>query len=349
MSNGTRFVLGFDIGDRLSTAALLDVETGELRPLQTVATTPSDVGALLKGLPPGTRVVLETGTHARWISDLAKRAGHEAVVADARRLEAVTKNARKSDREDASLLARLGASSVELLCPVTMRDGQLQADLSVLRMRAALVEARTALINACRGTAKSLGLRLPSCGADVFARKAAAVLDETTASALGPAFLAIAELTSRIADYDSDIERLCAKHPAAARLRDQVPGVGAQTALCFVLTIGDPSRFGKTRDVAAYAGLVPRRSQSGGSDPQLGISKTGDAMLRRLLVQCAHQILGHFGKECDLRTWGLALAERGGANAKKRAVVATARKLAVLLLALWKSGKEYEPVRRRAA
>ncbi len=122
-----------------------------------------------------------------------------------------------------------------------------------------------------------------------------------------------------------------------------ISGVGPLTALAFILTLEDPSRFRKSREVGPALGLVSKRDQSGDRGPQLRITKTGSAYLRRLLVNCAQYILGPFGPDCDLRLWGLRLAERGGANAKKRAVVAVAWKLAILLHHLWQTGQEYEP------
>ena len=112
-----------------------------------------------------------------------------------------------------------------------------------------------------------------------------------------------------------------------------------------MLTVDDPHRFRRSRDLGCYIGLRPGRRNSGQSQPQLHISKEGNRYLRTLLVQGAHYILGPFGEDSDLRRWGLKLAERGGSNAKKRAVVAVARKLAVLLHKLWVSGEVYEPLR----
>jgi len=128
----------------------------------------------------------------------------------------------------------------------------------------------------------------------------------------------------------------------------QIVGIGPITALTFRLTIGDPERFADSRDVGAYLGLVPKRDQSGKLDKQMGISKAGDAYLRRLLVSAAQYVLGPFGKDCDLRKHGLELEGRGGRGAKKKAVVATARKLAVLMHALWKKDADYKPHRAAA-
>jgi transposase len=120
--------------------------------------------------------------------------------------------------------------------------------------------------------------------------------------------------------------------------------VGPLTALCFVLTVEDPHRFERSRSVGAYLGLVPATARSGARDPQKRISKEGDEMMRKLLVSCSHYVLGPFGSDSDLRRHGEKIASRGGKNAKKRSVVAVARKLAVLLHRLWVTGETYDPL-----
>lgn len=152
-------------------------------------------------------------------------------------------------------------------------------------------------------------------------------------------------MTQRIGDYDAEIEEISKQHYPETKLLRQIKGVGGLIALTYRLTLDDPQRFGRSRDVGSYLGLQPRRRQSGASEPQLRISKEGDVYLRKLLVQGAHYILGRFGPDTDLRRWGLQLAQRGGKNAKKRACVAVARKLAVLLHRLWITGEVYEPLR----
>ena len=157
-----------------------------------------------------------------------------------------------------------------------------------------------------------------------------------------PVLAVLALLTEKIKFLERDlVARGKTAYPATQRLQ-QVAGVGPLTALCFVLKIGDPTRFGRSRDVGPYLGLCPGRDQSGGTDKQLRISKCGDGLLRRLLVSAAHYILGPFGPACALRAYGQHLAGTS-AREKKRAVVAVARKLAVLLVSLWKSGLAYEP------
>jgi transposase len=257
----------------------------------------------------------------------------------------INENPNKSDAVDARMLAELGSTHPDLLHPVRVRSEETSAHLARLRARENLVQARTQLVNAARGLVKALGHRLPKCSTESFPRKARAARPRILAPALDPMFVAIAQLTRQIRAMDRDIERLCRERYAkeTARLLE-VHGVGALTALAFVLVVGDAARFARARDVGAFLGLVPRRDQSSDGDPQLPITKCGDAMLRRLLVQGAHFILGPFGKDCDLRRWGLARSERGGKNAKRRTVVAVARRLAVLLLTLWKRDVAYEPL-----
>jgi transposase len=155
----------------------------------------------------------------------------------------------------------------------------------------------------------------------------------------------IASLTERIRDYERELETISKEHYPETELLRQVEGVGTLTALTFVLTVEDPYRFERSRSVGAYLGLVPASDRSGDRDPQKRISKEGDQMLRKLLVGSAHYILGPFGHDSDLKRHGEKIASRGGKNAKKRAVVAVARKLAVLLHSLWASAEVYEPLR----
>lgn len=347
MKKGIRFVIGMDLGDRWTSVSVLDCRTGEETEASRVRTTREAMDAFFAGRG-RCRVVMESGTHSPWTSRAASRHGHDVIVADARRVRAVWDSPKKNDRRDALLLAELGASPRGLLKPVRHRGERAQSELAALRAREAVVDSRTSLINAARGAVKAFGGRLPSCSSASFHKRAKDALPEALRPAIEPLLAAVAAMTATIARYDAEVERLCSLHPETARLR-QVGGVGPVTSLAFALVIDDPARFAKTRDVGAYLGVAPRQDQSGDSDKQLGITKCGDRLMRRLLVQCAHRVLGPFGTDCDLRRWGLELARRGGRNAKKRAVVAVARKLAVLLLALWKKDVDYEPLRKQAA
>jgi transposase len=217
--------------------------------------------------------------------------------------------------------------------------------MAIVRSREALVGCRTQLVNHVRGAVKSFGARLPKCPAVSFHKRAAEHIPEALWPALGPILEQIGSLTQRIRDYERKLEEISKAHYPETQLLRQVEGIGPLTALTFVLTLEDPYRFEKSRSVGAYLGLVPATDRSGDRDPQKRISKEGDEMLRRLLVSSAHYVLGPFGSDSDLRRHGEKIASRGAKNAKKRAVVAVARKLAVLLHSLWMSGELYEPLR----
>jgi transposase len=338
-----KLTVGIDLGDKISRVCVLDQE-GEIIEESSVKTTDGALRQRFAAMS-STRVAIEAGAHSPWVSRLLEGCGHEVLVANARKMRLIYENDRKCDRVDAESLARLARLDPKLLAPIHHRDASRQADLAVIRARAAVVAARTQLINAMRGMVKAMGGRLPSCSTKSFHLKVDSAIPESLRLALEPLLAEISSLTESIRSYDRQIEELAqTKYPETAVLR-QVTGVGALTALSFVLTLEDPRRFSRSRDVGAYLGLRPKHRESGNSSPQLGITKAGDRDLRRLLVQSAHYILGPFGPDTDLRRWGLKLTERGGKNAKKRALVAAARKLAVLLHRLWVTGEVYEPLR----
>jgi transposase len=338
-----KLTIGLDLGDRSSWYCVLD-EAGEVLLEQRLGTTPKTMKEVFGGKP-RSRIALETGMHSPWVSRLLSELGHEVIVAHARNVRLIGESRKKDDRLDAQTLARLARIDPQLLCPVRHRSAKAQADLTVIRARAGLVRARTALVNTARGLAKSYGERLRGCNVRNMNPEKANTLSPELQAALGPLLAGIASVSERIAEYNERIEQLAqASYPQVALLK-QVKGVGTLIALTFLLTLEDPHRFGKSRDVGCYLGLQPGRRNSGQSEPQMHISKEGDPYLRTLLVQGAQHILGPFGVDCDLRRWGLRLAERGGRNGKKRAIIATARKLAVLLHRLWISGEVYEPLR----
>lgn len=336
--------IGIDIGDRFSYACILDGsgnKVGEHR----LATTVEAMRRWFRRRGPA-RVALEVGTHSPWISRLLQELEFEVVIANPREIPLVTRNQRKSDRLDAENLARLARIDPGLLRPIQHRGRQAQADLALLRARQSLVRTRSSLIVRVRCFAKSLGVRLPSCGGSVFHKKALGACPPELRPAVHDLIRLIGILTATIHRYERKIRATAGKrYPEVERLQ-QVAGVGPLTALFFVLVIENPRRFQRCRRVASYIGLVPRRSQSGDRDPELRITKAGHSDLRWHLVQAAHYILGPFGPDTDLRTWGLALVDRGGKNAKKRALIAVARKLSVQLLRLWQTGEDYRPKRK---
>src|ERR1700739_294261 len=337
-----KYTVGLDLGDRWSWYCVLD-ERGEVVFEHKLSTTPKALREVFAAMPQS-RVALETGMHSPWISRLMKELGHEVIVAQASQVRLIGESRKKDDRLDARTLARLARVDPELLGPIQHRSARAQADLIMIRARAGLVRARRALINAARGLTKSYGERLRGCNPRNMDAEKRKGLSAELQLALEPLLRAIESLSQQILDYNERIEQMAGDgYPEVARLR-QVKGVGTLIALTYVLTLEDPRRFTKSREAGCYVGLQPGRRNSGSSTPQLHISKEGDPYLRTLLVQGAQHILGPFGPDCDLRRWGLKLAERGGRSGKKRAIVATARKLAVLLHHLWGSGEVYEPL-----
>jgi transposase len=333
---------GIDLGDKTSMIQILDQE-GELVEETRLPTTERALERKF-GNRDSMKIAIEVGTHSRWVSRKLKGGyGHEVIVANARALRLIYKNPRKSDRVDAAYLAKLVRLDQSLLGPIRHCGEAVQKHLAILRSRDSLVKARTKLINHIRGMVKSYGARLPGCSTESFVKKARPVLPIVLRPALEPVLESIEELNKHISSYQKEIERLADEEYPETKSMCEIKGVGALTALTFVLTLEDPGRFVNSRDVGPCLGLVPKRDQSGEHDPERHITKTGDTYLRNLLVGSAHYILGPYGQDSRLRRWGLKLAERGGKNAKKRAVVAVARKLGVLLHKLWVSGEEYDP------
>ncbi len=292
-----------------------------------------------------TVIAIEAGTHSPWISRLLSACGHEVIVANPVKVALITQNLKKTDPVDAEYLARLARLDRELLFPIQHRGEQAQIDLQVIRTREIAVQVRTKLIGHVRGAVKSFGGRLPKCSTEAFVNTTRKAVPEALKTALDPIYGQIDQLTETIDGYDRQIQKLVqTRYPEVERLT-QIKGVGALTGLAFVLVLEDAARFASSRSVGPFLGLTSKKDQSGESDPQRGITKAGDRLMRRLLVQSAHYIQGPFGVDSDLRRHGEKIAARGGKRAKKRATIAVARKLSVLMHRLWVSGETYEPLR----
>jgi transposase len=272
---------------------------------------------------------------------LLKNYGHQVIVANPRKIPTVTKSESKSDRRDAEQLGRMAAFDPKLLHGIEHRSLERQQDLNLIHTRSVLVRARTMLINCTRGLVKSAGQRLPACSPESFAEKAPAAVPPALKAACTPLLEQVTQINQTIAAMDKQIDGLDKKYPEIAILRT-VPGVGPVVAACYVCTLDSPQGMETNRQAGAFLGLRPRQQQSGDSNPQCGITKTG-TYLRSLLVQSAQYILRRSGPDSELRRWGLKLAASGGKRGKKRAVVAVARKLAVILLSMWRNHKKFEP------
>jgi transposase len=276
-----RLIIGLDLGDRNSWYCVLD-ETGQIQLEQRVRTTVKALQEVF-GAMPRSRIALEIGTHSPWISRLLSELGHEVIVANARKVRLIGESRKKDDRLDAQTLARLARLDPELLYPVKHRSAQAQADLMMIRARAGLVRARTGLVNTARGLAKSYGERLRGCNVGNMDPEKAEGLSPELQRALEPLLSAIEEVSERIVEYNDRIEALAQASYPQVELLKQIKGVGTLIALTFVLTLEDPHRFHRSRDVGGYLGLQPGRRKSGESEPQMHISKEGDPYLRTLL------------------------------------------------------------------
>ena len=338
--------IGIDLGDREATLAVMTKSAEVVEEACLKLTEPalqsyfSRVGTC--------RVVLEAGTHSPWVKRLLLEYGHEVMVLNPHQVRLIAESRNKTDRIDAMTLAELGRIGSALMSTVEHRSEQAQLDLQILRSRAVLVETRTKLINHVRSAVKTAAGRIGSCKAENFPKRAEADMPEELKETLGPVVLEVWNLTEKIRGYDKEVGRLIGERYQDAGRLEKLPGVGPITALTFVLTLERPERFRRNRQVGKYLGLTPGVRQSGKRYQELGITKAGDKEIRRLLVQAAHSVMGHKSADGDLRRWALKKAE-GSKIQKKKATVALARKLAVLMLAIWRSGEEYEPLHKREA
>ena len=351
MAAKQRLTVGLDLGDRSSRYCILN-EAGEKASEDQLPTTKAGLDGLFGKMAP-CRIALEVGTHSPWVSRQLAVMGHEVIVANPRKVRLITQSVKKNDRMDAEQLARLARVDPQLLAPIRHRGVEAQGDLAVIRARAELVDCRTALINTARGLAKPMGERLKSCDADSVKESLAEGLSEATQNAIRPLLKSVEEITKQIGAYDKKIQEIGKRYPETKVLK-QVHGVGTLIALTFILTLEDAERFARSREVGPYLGLTRKLRDSGESQPELGISKAGDMLMRRLLVQAAHCILRDGAPESDLKQWGMTKVQagsgkKGSKRRKKKAAVAVARKLAVLLHKLWVTGEVYDPQYNRKA
>jgi transposase len=340
---GFEFYIGIDLGDKNSDVCVLD-QSGEVSKEFRLRMKEADFRTYFVSIP-RSRVAIEAGGQSRWVAEVIEKCGHEVYVSNTRKVPYIHQSDDKDDPGDACKLAELLYFKPRLLHPVQHRSREAQVDLSWIRAREVLVKSRTQLINAVRGISKAFAERLEKCAAESVTAKLAGQVPEVIRGAVAPLLETIDHLNEQIRYYDEMEEHIARERYPKYRLLEQVSGVGVHTALSFMLTIGDPERFQKSRMVGSFLGMRPKKQESGESKPQLGITKAGDLYLRKTLVNCAHHILGPNRKDSDLRRFGQRICARGGKNAKKRAVIAVARKLAVLLHRLWITGEVYEPLR----
>lgn len=334
--------IGIDLGDKSHETCTLNIE-GEIIERNTVLNNRAELIRFSKANR-GATLIMEAGCHSPWIDRLFQERGHKVIVANPRKLRAIYESDNKNDQRDAEMLARIGRFDRNLLYGIEHKSEAHQRALKVVDARDVLVAARVKLVNHVRGSLKSLGIFLPTgISTESFARQATENLEASDYALVAPVIEMIAELSARIKAEDKRIDQMITDDYPEAKKLMSIPGVGPITALAFVLIVGSPDRFAKARDVGPFLGLVPGRDQSGDSDKPMRITKAGNRMLRRLLVSCSQYTLGKFGPPSALKEAGERKAKSGAKIAKKKAVVMTARKLAVLMLALWKDpDSQYE-------
>ena len=349
MKKTTKLTIGIDLGDRKHAICIID-QNGDVIHESMLSNTREDIARFLKNYPKSL-IAMEVGMHSPWLSRFLKSLGYRVIVANPRKLRAIYENPRKSDKKDALMLAKLARADESLLSPIEHRSEKAQRDLLQIKLRDNLVRQRVNIISSVRFILKSLGIKTKSPKTSYFTKHLRREIEDDYPEILvliEPSLLVIDQITEQVKELDKAIETLAAEQYPETQLISQITGVGALTSLTFVLTIEDPKRFKRGRDVGSYLGLVPKRDQSGETDKELRISKAGDRYLRTLLVNAAHYVLGPFGPDCELKRHGLKLAERGGSRAKKKAAIAIARKLSVLMLTLWKNQSVYELERTAA-
>ena len=344
--------VGLDIGDKYIHLHEL-TPFGEVLEQARFKNDPKKLELFFKDRDP-CRIVLEVGSQSRWITLQLRSYGHDVLMADPRQLKLISGSLFKNDKRDAEMLALLGTQTAHLIKTVEVREDKHQHALTMVRARAAAVEARTKLVNTIRGLLKPYAEKIPKEGRSrAFVEHARENVEQEFAIMLEPLLQSVEQLNKSVHSYDDMAEKMLPEVAPDAQNLLTIHGVGVLTVLYFAALIGDPNRFSKSRNVGAYLGLTRSQADSGETVSDRGISHAGDAYMRALLANCASYILGPFGKDSDLRRWGLAKITQisGGAPpkskkariAKKKVKVALARKLSVLMLTLWKTGHDYDP------
>jgi transposase len=333
--------IGMDV-HKQETQVCIEDTTGTVVLEQRIRTTPERFTALLCGRPRA-RILLEAATESEWVAQHLETLGHEVIVADPNYAAMYATRSRrvKTDRRDARTLAdacRLGAYH-----PAHRTSAAQRAVRAKLAVREALVQTRTRYLSVIRALLRREGIRVPSGSAAAFPRRLRQVaVAPTQAAVVAPLVELLAPLNAAIAAADARVARRLAADPVARRLAT-TPGVGPVTAVAFVATLDDVTRFARPGQVAAYLGLVPRERSSGERQRRGAVTKAGNKRLRWLLVQAAWGVWrDRHAASQPLRSWAVALAARRG---KGVAGVALARRLAGILFALWRDGTTFDPAR----
>ena len=343
--------IGVDVSDRTSKICVMTKEqNGERKMLveTTCATTRAGFTECFTKFNRQWPVVFETGTHCRWMDKHFKELGFKTIIANPFKVPSITKSNTKNDRNDARELARLAIADVTMLHPIKLRDEPYQQMLRLHHSRNMLIAQRTQTTNQIRGFAKSIGYRIESCSTEKFHTLNKSDWPKELEAVAWPLMDTLELINLKIKAYDAMIKDL-AEEPEFKEMVERVRvvyGVGLVGSTVFIAAIGgDPTRFDRARDVGPYLGLTPRQDQSGDTDKQLHMTKSGLEIVRTALIECACVVMQDNAKETDLKLKGLRISMNGGRIARKRAKGAVARSLAVTMLALLKdTTRKYIPL-----
>ena len=329
--------LGIDLASKMTALCLMS-ETGEVVREAMVPTEEAEFRMFLKN-ETGYRCVVEASPLAEWVSGVLEGMGHAVVVIDPRKAKAVIQTKKKTDILDARNLARMARTG--WYTAVHRKSPEARLLRSHLKARDGLLRIARAMNSQIRGLLRSHGVRLgavsetdfPAHVREVTARRVPAL-----SPVLEPLIAAWTQAVEKAKTLKMAIAALGKASEVQERLQS-VPGVGPLIAATFVATLDTPSRFRSASQVAAYLGLVPRVHQSGETEYHGRVTKEGDSLLRTLLIEGAVVLLTRTRESCSLKRWGLRLARKKG---MAKAAVAVARKMAMLLFHLWKSGEAFQ-------
>lgn len=341
MNTDNYTTIGMDVSDRkIQVCVMAKSGVNPRIVMETVIpTTREGLQKFLGTQDKGSPVVFETGTHCRWMDETAKGMGFRVYVANPCRLRMITESRTKNDVNDARTLARIALADPGLLHPVKLRDAEHQRMMHLHEMRNLLVRQRTGIIVQMRSMAKSTGFRIPRTSAKCFHKLDTSLWPREFRDIAWPMLKNLEQLEITIRTYEKLIRELAGSPAFKAQVDRlmEIHCVGLYAATGFVaVTGGDMDRFEKPRDIGPWLGLSPRQDQSGDIDRQCHITKAGSPFMRRLLVECAQMILRNGAAETDLKVKGMRICARGARIAKRKAVTAVARSLAVLMAAMLK-------------
>lgn len=333
--------IGMDVSDRKTQICVMAKAgaTPKVVMETTIPTTKDGLAKFLATQDKSSPVAFETGTHCRWMHEVAEGMGFKVYVANPCRLRMITESKTKNDVNDARMLARIALADPGLLHPVRLRSAEHQKMINLHEMRNLLVKQRTGIVVQLRSVAKSMGFRIPKCQAASFHNLDRKTWPKEFRDIAWPMMKGLEQLAVTIKTYEKQIREFAETPTFKAKVERlmEIRYVGLYVATGFVaVTGGDMDRFETPRDVGPWLGVTPKQDQSGDIDRQCRMTKAGSPFMRRLLVESAQLIMRDGSAPTDLKVKGLRICARGAKISKRKAISAVARSLAVLMVAMLK-------------